>query len=642
MYEKNLFFIYTPIAAGTQRRFSGRTNRDVEPCPKLSVEQPTPLSYLQQIYGYERFRDHQDEIIERVISGSDTLLVMPTGGGKSLCYQIPALIRDGVGIVVSPLIALMQDQVSALKQLGLQADFLNSTLSQSEQRLVEHRAQKGELDLLYVAPERLMSPGFQRLLAQLNIALFAIDEAHCISQWGHDFRPEYMQLATIRNEFLDVPWIAVTATADEPTQKEILKQLQIQDEGLRITGFDRPNIRYTVVLKKNVKKQLLSFIDNEHPGESGIIYRFSRKKVEETARWLQAEGYNALPYHAGIPGEERTRNQKQFIQEEGLIIVATVAFGMGIDKPNVRYVVHLDAPKSLESYYQETGRAGRDGLPADAWMAYSLADFVAMRKLLETSDADEQHNWVKQHKLNQLFGYCESVACRRQVLLNYFGQSYEQACGNCDTCIHPVEQWDGTVAAQKVMSCIARTGQRFGAGHIIDVLLGKETEKANRFGHNRLTTYGIGTEYSTTEWRAIIRQLVAGDYLKVDVAGYGGIHLNPSCDSVLKGQALVHFRKETRPAPKPRKKPAILDPSIPERPDDKHLFESLRMLRLELAREQGVPPYIIFGDATLHAMVQHRPLDKTSFSTLSGVGAVKLERYADVFLAAIQEHIDAL
>ena len=606
------------------------------------VQNPTPLTYLQQFYGFDAFRDHQETIINRVLSGEHTLLIMPTGGGKSLCYQIPALILDGVGIIVSPLIALMQDQVAGLQQLGIKAAFLNSSLNPQEQREVEQAARKGAIDLLYVAPERLMSAGFKRLLTELNISLFAIDEAHCISQWGHDFRPEYMQLTAIREQFANVPWIAVTATADHPTQQEILKQLHIPKAGLTITGFDRPNIRYTVTLKKNPKKQLLSFIQKEHAGNSGIVYRFSRKKVEETAKWLQGEGYTALPYHAGLPNNERAKNQQRFIQEEGIIIVATIAFGMGIDKPNVRFVAHLDAPKSLEAYYQETGRAGRDGLPADAWMAYSLADIVAIRKLQEGSDANEKQRRVENHKLNQLFGYCESVACRRQVLLNYFGQANEAACGNCDTCTSPVEQWDGTVAAQKVMSCIARTGQRFGAGHVIDVLLGKETDKIHRFGHDKITTYGIGKDYSAVEWRAIIRQLVANDFLRVDVTGFGGIQLNSSCEPVLKGTQTVHFRKENKPAPRSRRQQVVVDPSIPERPDDKQLFESLRKLRQELARNQGVPPYIVFGDATLRAMVQHRPSDKETFSHLSGVGDVKLQRYADAFLHAIREHTEAL
>jgi ATP-dependent DNA helicase RecQ len=484
-----------------------------------------------------------------------------------------------------------------------------------------------------------MTEGFQVLLGRIEPALFAIDEAHCISQWGHDFRPEYLQLAALRERYPDVPCIAVTATADEPTQREILQRLHIPSDGLVVTGFDRPNIRYTVVLKKNARRQLKTFIEREHPGEAGIVYCFTRKRVEETAGWLRDEGHEALPYHAGLPSQERERNQERFIREEGLIVVATIAFGMGIDKPNVRFVAHMDVPKSLEAYYQETGRAGRDGLPADAWMTYSLADIVAMRRLMESSEADEKQKRVEQHKLNQLFGYCETVECRRRVLLRYFGQAAEAACGNCDTCTNPVERWDGTVAAQKVMSCIARTGQRFGAGHIIDVLLGKQTDKTERFRHDKLRTFGIGEEFSAIEWRAVIRQLVAADFLKVDIAGYGGIRLTESCGAVLKGREAVYFRKDQKPAPKPKKQRTVaLDPSMPERPDDGILFEALRKLRLELARDQGVPPYVVFGDATLKAMVHYRPADLEAFRRLSGVGQVKLERYGAVFLDAIRSH----
>ncbi len=599
----------------------------------------TPEAVLKAVYGYDSFRPRQGPIVHRVIAGHHTLLVMPTGGGKSLCYQLPALIRPGTGIVVSPLIALMQDQVTALTQLGVRAAFINSSLDIEAQRDVARQALAGELDLLYVAPERLMTEGFQNLLGRIQIALIAIDEAHCISQWGHDFRPEYLQIASLRERFPDIPCIAVTATADEPTQREILERLQIPPEGLAVTGFDRPNIRYAVIPKKSPRQQLLTFIQRDHPGEAGIVYCFSRKSVEETAEWLVEHGIEALPYHAGLAGETREQNQRRFIQEEGLIVVATIAFGMGIDKPNVRFVAHLDVPRSLEAYYQETGRAGRDGLPADAWMTYSLADIVTMRRILEGSEADEKQKWVEQHKLNQLFGYCETVTCRRQVLLAYFGQPLDAACGNCDNCTTPVEQWDGTVAAQKVMSCVARTGQRFGVGHVVDVLLGNATDKVSRFGHDQLPTFGAGKELAATEWQAVIRQLVASNFLRVDITGFGGIRLTEACGPVLKGLTPVYFRKEAKPEPRSRRRPAVLaSPDAPERPDDKTLFDALRRLRLDLARDQGVPPYVVFGDTTLTAMVRHRPTTLDAFARLSGVGQVKLERYGDDFIEAIRRH----
>lgn len=593
---------------------------------------------LKEVYGYDRFRPRQQDIIERVVGGGHSVVIMPTGGGKSLCYQLPALMRPGVGVVVSPLISLMQDQVDALKQLGVQAEFLNSSLSRKKQRIIEQKLRDGEIKLIYVAPERLLTPEFLDLLAEIRIALFAIDEAHCISQWGHDFRPEYLQLAEIRRRFPDVPCIAVTATADAPTQREILKRLRLPKNGLFVTGFDRPNIRYSVVLKKKDKQQLLRFIEDEHEGDAGIVYCLSRKKVEQVADWLVEHGHEALPYHAGLSSRERQENQDRFLREEGLIVVATIAFGMGIDKPNVRFVAHLDVPKSLESYYQETGRAGRDGLDADAWMTYSLGSVVAMRKIMESSSTNQQQRWVEQHKLNAMFGYCETVACRRQVLLNYFGDDFEGPCGNCDNCLQPVDTWDGTVAAQKVMSCIYRTGQRFGAGHVIDVLLGKDTDKVRRFRHERLSTFGIGTEHSLSEWRAVIRQLVAADYLRVDVDGYGSIRMNETCGPVLKGEETVLFRVDPKPQQKKKARAVTADAALPQTPDDRALFDTLRSLRLELAQEQGVPPYVVFNDNTLAAMVQYRPHTLDEFSTLSGVGAVKLERYGETFLDAIRVH----
>ena len=576
--------------------------------------------------------------MERVVAGEDTLVIMPTGGGKSMCYQIPALLRPGTGIVVSPLIALMQDQVDGLKQLGVQAAFLNSSLSYDDQREVEQQLLKGNLDLLYVAPERLMTGGFIDLLARIDPALFAIDEVHCISQWGHDFRPEYLQLSSLRERFPHVPCIAVTATADEPTRLEILNRLNIPDDGLIMTGFDRPNIRYSIAPKNNAKRQVLSFIQREHRDEAGIVYCLSRKNVEDMAAWLCEMGLDALPYHAGLPAEERQRNQHRFIHEEGLIVVATIAFGMGIDKPNVRFVVHMNMPKSLEAYYQETGRAGRDGLPADAWMTYSLSDVVLLRKMLESSEADEKQKRVEQHKLNQLFGYSETVECRRRVLLKYFGQSDTAECGNCDNCINPPERWEGTVAAQKVMSCVARTGQRFGVGHLIQVLLGSDSEKVRKFGHDRLPTYGVGKELGTAEWQAVIRQLVAANYLKVDVTGFGGINLTEACGPVLKGKEKVFFRKDPKPVKTKRPKARVTIASAMERPDDQDLFESLRQLRLDIAREAGVPPYIVFGDTTLQAMVHERPRTHGEFKQLTGVGQIKLERYGDAFLEAIRQH----
>jgi len=608
--------------------------------PQEHVDNPSranPRNILKLVFGYDAFRPRQEDIIDRILAGGHAVVIMPTGGGKSLCYQLPALIRPGVGIVVSPLISLMQDQVDALRQLGARAAFLNSSLPRSRQRAVEQQLRDGALDLLYVAPERLMTPPFLALLDGLDIALIAIDEAHCISQWGHDFRPEYLQLTEIRERYPSVPCIAVTATADVPTQREILKRLRLPRSDLFATGFDRPNIRYTVVLKKKPKQQLLRFIEDEHPGDAGIVYCLSRKKVEDVTAWLCEQGHAAVAYHAGLSNKERQQNQDRFLREEGLIVVATIAFGMGIDKPNVRFVAHLDVPRSIESYYQETGRAGRDGLPADAWMAYSMGDVVAMRKILENSNAGRQHQWVEQHKLNAMFGYCETAACRRQVLLNYFGEDFRGPCDHCDNCLEPVETWDGTVAAQKVLSCIYRTGQKFGAGHVIDVLLGKDTDKVQRFRHERLSTFGIGAELSATEWRSVIRQLIAADFLRVDVDGYGSIRMTKACGPVLQGEQPVLFRKDPKPEPRKKKAGAITaDASLPQTPDDRALFDTLRAVRLDQAREQGVPPYVVFNDSTLAAMVQYRPHTLDEFSRLSGVGEVKLARYGEIFLDAIR------
>ena len=598
-----------------------------------------PLNILQTVFGYDQFRLQQEAIIQRLLEGKNAAVIMPTGGGKSLCYQIPALMRKGTAIVVSPLISLMQDQVDALKQLDICAEYLNSNLDGGQQYRVIQTFLSGELDLLYVAPERLMMPDFLDLLARVDISLLAIDEAHCISQWGHDFRPEYRKLTEVRNRFPHVPCIAATATADGPTRREIVHQLNIEEDGLFVAGFDRPNIRYTVVPKKSAKQQLLDFIRTQHPTDAGIVYCLSRRKVEDVADWLVAQGHTAVPYHAGLPAEQRQANQDRFLKEEGLIVVATIAFGMGIDKPNVRFVAHMDIPKSPESYYQETGRAGRDGLPANAWMTYGLADVVLMQKILADSDAGEAHKRVEGHKFNALVGYCESVQCRRQILLSYFGDVLPEPCGNCDTCLVPVETFDGTVAAQKVLSCVHRTGQRFGAGHIVDVLLGKMTDKVESFGHHKLSTFGIGEEYKVSQWRAIIRQLVTSNYLSIDIDGFGGLQLTKESVAVLKGEKQVCFRKDPKPESRSRKKEkASVSKNDLLDDETQPLFDALRDLRLQLAREQGIPPYIIFHDSTLIALAQNRPRSRHAFGQIPGVGTVKLARYGDVFLDVICNH----
>jgi ATP-dependent DNA helicase RecQ len=605
----------------------------------MDVTGADPQYVLQAVFGYDDFRPHQETIIRRMVDGGNALVVMPTGGGKSLCYQIPGMVRPGVGVVVSPLISLMQDQVDALQQLGVRAEVLNSSLPRRERQAVEQRLAAGELDLCYVAPERVMRPRFMELMRSARVATIGIDEAHCISQWGHDFRPEYLQLTQLREAFPEVPCIGVTATADPPTQEVILERLRLREDDLFVTGFDRPNIRYTVVPKKSKpRRQLGAFIEEEHPGENGIVYCLSRKRVEKTADWLGERGHAALPYHAGLSDQKREEHQTRFLHEDGLVIVATVAFGMGIDKPDVRFVAHLDVPKTLEAYYQETGRAGRDGRPADAWMAYRLSDVVRMRKIIEASTDNEEHRWTQHHKLNALFGYCETTDCRRKVLLNYFGEPMDdEACGNCDNCLSPVETWDGTVAAQKVLSCIARTDQRFGMGHVTDVLLGRDTEKIRRFNHKQVSTYGIGDDRAKKEWRSIIRQLVAKGMIEVDITGYGALKLTEACRPVLRGETAVEFREDPVPRRTSDTKRATSD-GIPDSGPDRELFEALRDCRTRLAQEQEVPPYVIFGDATLQAMVEHRPETPDGFRRLHGVGDVKLERYGDTFLEVIREH----
>ncbi|GAB6043184.1 DNA helicase RecQ [Endothiovibrio diazotrophicus] len=604
---------------------------------------PSPLSILREIFGYEAFRGSQQAIIETVAAGHDALVLMPTGGGKSLCYQIPALLRPGVGIVVSPLIALMQDQVDALCQLGVRAAFLNSSLDMETAREIEGQFLRGELDLLYVAPERLMTPRFMDLLDRAPVALFAIDEAHCVSQWGHDFRPEYRQLAALHERFPEIPRIALTATADTPTRNEIVERLGLAQAAQFISGFDRPNIRYRIVPKNNGRQQLLAFLEAEHKGDAGIVYCLSRKSVDETAAWLRGQGWNALPYHAGLNAETRRRHQERFLREEGLVMVATVAFGMGIDKPDVRFVAHLNLPKSMEAYYQETGRAGRDGLPADAWLAYGLNDAVTLRQMLASGDAPEERKWVESRKLDAMLGYCETTECRRRVLLAYFGDEHIEPCGNCDTCLDPVETWDGTQAAQKALSAIYRTGQRFGVGHLVDVLLGKANDKTGRFGHDRLSVWGIGGELNATQWRSVFRQLVAAGLVEVDVEGYGGLRLTEKARPILRGEQPLRLRKDpakTKKAAARERAEKRLRPELPRDGEALELFESLRELRRELADEQGVPPYVIFHDATLLEMIERRPRTMVQMGEVSGVGARKLERYGQAFLDVLDVHAE--
>ena len=594
---------------------------------------------LQKTFGYGEFRGAQAAIIEQVLGGGDALVLMPTGGGKSLCYQIPALLRPGVGIVVSPLIALMQDQVDALLQLGVKAAFLNSSLTPQDAFKVERDLLSGDLDLLYVAPERLLTPRFLDLLTRSRVALFAIDEAHCVSQWGHDFRPEYIGLSLLAERFPEVPRIALTATADDATRREMVERLSLGQAQQFVSSFDRPNIRYTVVPKQGAKQQLLTFYRDGHEGDAGIVYCLSRKSVDETASWLTKQGVNALPYHAGLAAAIRQRHQARFLREDGLVMVATIAFGMGIDKPDVRFVAHLDLPKSLESYYQETGRAGRDGEAADAFMTYGLEDVVSLRRMLAGGAAPEAVKRVEAGKLEALLGYCESAGCRRQVLLAYFGETLAEPCGNCDTCLTPVDTWDGTVAAQKALSTVVRTGQRFGAGHVINVLLGKETPRVKSLGHQSLSTYGIGTEHTERAWRGVLRQLVAGGYLMTDPDGYGTLKLSPRSTPVLKGQETVQFRHDPTPqkAVKNAPKGRVAAPGSILNGGEASLFEALRTLRATIAKEQEVPAYVVFDNKTLVKMAELRPRSLAELRRVPGVGEVKLERYGQQFLAVLTE-----
>ncbi len=594
------------------------------------------LTILQKTYGYPSFRGEQAEIIEHVIQGNHAFVLMPTGGGKSLCYQIPALCREGVAIIVSPLIALMQDQVSALTELGIRAAAINSNLPASEVARAKQGIRDGTLDMVYVAPERLLMEDFLDLLSQAKIALFAIDEAHCVSQWGHDFRPHYTQLNLLAERFPQVPRIALTATADAPTRKDIVERLHLTQGRSFVAGFDRPNIHYTILIKDNPQKQILRFIQEQHPKDSGIVYCLSRKTTEETARWLAGQGFKALPYHAGLSAEERARNQERFLREDNIIMVATIAFGMGIDKPDVRFVAHMNIPKNIEAYYQETGRAGRDGLPSNALMVYGMQDAAMQRSFIEESNAPDVQKRIEHQKLNALLGLCEAAGCRRKVLLEYFGDTGEP-CGNCDTCLSPPETFEGSVAAQKALSCVIRTGQRFGVSYLIDVLIGRSNERMERFGHDRLATFGVGTELSRQEWQSVFRQLVALNLLWVDSAEHGGIKLTPAGTAFLKAREALALRRFTGKIRAPRPIRSAPEAAF-EAEVDAQLFAALKAARLELARAQNLPPYIIFHDKTLRDMAAMRPLTREALSGISGVGERKMERYGEVFLSVINQH----
>jgi len=606
--------------------------------PRDRADPPRPepardaSTILRQVFGYAAFRGEQQAIIDHVVAGGDALVLMPTGGGKSLCYQIPALVRPGTGIVVSPLIALMQDQVSALPQLGVRAAFLNSTQDFAASRATERALLAGELDLLYVAPERLTTPGCLELLARVPIALFAIDEAHCVSQWGHDFRPEYMQLDLLRQRFPDVPRIALTATADPLTRSEIVTQLGLERARVFVSSFDRPNIRYTIVDKTEPREQLLRFLREEHAGDAGIVYCLSRRKVEETAAWLAGHGIDALPYHAGMDAGTRAAHQARFQREDALVMVATIAFGMGIDKPDVRFVAHLDLPKSIEGYYQETGRAGRDGLPADAWMAYGLADVVQQRRFIDQSDGSEAFKRVASAKLDALLGLCETAGCRRVRLLDYFGER-SRPCGNCDTCIDPPQTWDATEAARKALSAIYRTGQRFGAVHLIEVLRGHRTQRIERWGHDRLSVFGIGTDLDDNAWRSVMRQLIAHGLAEVDHLAHGAIRLTERSRAVLKGEETVQMR---RTAGGGRRQPRSTHGAAPAlSAAGGALLEQLKAWRRDEAKAQGVPAYVIFHDSTLAEIAHRQPADLDALSAIGGIGARKLERYGEALLDVI-------
>ncbi len=592
----------------------------------------TPHSVLEHTFGYSEFRGQQEAIVNAVIGGQDALVLMPTGGGKSLCYQIPALVRNGVAIVVSPLIALMQDQVEALRALGVKAGFLNSTLSAQEIYDNEQALQSGTFDVMYVAPERLIQARTINLLQHSQIALFAIDEAHCVAQWGHDFRADYLRLDVLHREFPNVPRIALTATADTRTRQEIIERLALEQAEQFVSGFDRPNIQYRIHPKDKPRQQLTKFLRQEHDGDAGIVYCLSRDKVEKTASWLQAEGFEALPYHAGLSAEIRAYHQRRFLREDSIIMVATIAFGMGIDKPDVRFVAHLDMPKSIEAYYQETGRAGRDGAPSTALLLYGFEDVVKLRQMTSNNEGSEAFRRAEQERLNAMLALCELASCRRQTLLRYFDDDLSKPCGNCDTCLEPPKTWDATEAAQKALSCVYRTGQRFGVQHVVDVLRGENNERAKQYGHDQLSTFGIGAETPQQEWKALFRQLAALGYLDVD-REYGSLLLTESCRHLLRGEKTLELRKDTKTTTKRSKRQAI---EIDH--EDLALWHALRQCRRRLAEEYGVPPYVIFHDVTLQNMLHLKPNTIQQMLEVSGIGDAKAQKYGHAFLDILREY----
>ena len=597
----------------------------------------SPQNILEDVFGYPEFRGQQQSIIEATLQGRDSLVIMPTGGGKSLCYQIPAMLKEGTGLVISPLIALMQDQVTALRELGIAAEFLNSSQSSDESREVMARLRQGALQLLYVAPERLVTAHTKSMLRDIPLSIIAIDEAHCVSQWGHDFRSDYLGLGDLGALFPGVPRMAVTATATDKTRREIVARLELNEPEIFVAPFDRPNIAYTVQVKSDARGQLLRFLQT-HRDEAGIVYCLSRKKTESIASWLCGQGFEALPYHAGLTADVRAENQRRFLAEDGLVIVATIAFGMGIDKPDVRFVAHLDLPKSMESYYQETGRAGRDGEPADAWMVYGLQDVVRLRQMLDESQADEEYKRYEGFKLDALLGWCEVTGCRRRPLLAYFGDSPDEDCGNCDGCLTPANTWDGTEAARKLLSTVYRSGQRFGAAHLVDVLLGKETDKVLQHGHDQLSVFGIGKDLPSTTWRSVARQLIVAGHLRADAARFGALVLTESSRGVLRGETPLRFREDPKGPVAVKRRPAK-ERVVAEK--DLELWDALRACRQSFANEHNVPAYVIFHDKTLHEMLAYRPQTAAEMLDISGVGQIKFDRYGDGFLSVLRDESPA-